>query len=89
MSAYPSGKIGDTQSGLAAAAKKSGAQRQNTVIRPASSSPHAFLILCAYPELMKRLLDLPADLPPGRAMAARNDELVADLGTRWAGSIAI
>src|SRR5688572_5648333 len=30
---------------------KSGAQRQNTVIRPASLSPHASLILCAYPEL--------------------------------------
>jgi hypothetical protein len=35
-------------------------------------------ILWAYPELMRRLLDSLALLPPGRAMSVRYDELVAD-----------
>jgi hypothetical protein len=35
-------------------------------------------ILSTYPELMKRLLDSLASLPPGHAIAVRYDELVAD-----------
>jgi hypothetical protein len=35
-------------------------------------------ILWAYPELMNRLIDSLAELPPGRAMAVRYDELLAD-----------
>jgi omega-hydroxy-beta-dihydromenaquinone-9 sulfotransferase len=43
--------------------------------QPAEIDGH---ILWAYPQVMNRLLDSLAELPPGRAIAVRYDELVAD-----------